>query len=109
MKPLTLGNVTLQLPLTVKTDSNYSYVYEADTCRICRVAWHAAATWDEDVTIANLFAASPDLLLAAEALLRHLDVYEDMVTPFHGTDGERVYAAKIGLYTAIARARGKES
>lgn len=54
-------------------------------------------------------AASPDLLLAAEQLLHHLDVYEDMVTPFHGTDGERVYAAKIGLYTAIARARGKES
>jgi hypothetical protein len=100
MKPLTLGNVTLHLPLTVKTDINYSYVYEADTCRICRVAWHAAATWDEDVTIANLFAASPDLLLAAEQVIAAYESEGDII----GYD-----IAMTNLRTAIARARGKES
>lgn len=109
MKTLTLGSVTLALPLEAKDDSNYPYVVDAAGNRWCRVAGVVGESFEDDVSIARLFAASPDLLLAAERLLHYLDVYEDMVTPFHGTDGDRVYAAKIDLHTAIARARGKES
>lgn len=96
---LTLGPVTLQLPLSVRrANGDEPFVVDADGNSVFFVNYLVSASWDDDVPLATLFAAAPDLLVAAEALVADYDE-----SPF-GT-----WPQLEALRTAIARARGKEN
>jgi hypothetical protein len=99
---LTLGAVTLQLPLNVKRTSLAPFVVDADDIMICRVDYADSTTTTEDAAIAALFAASPDLLVAAEALM---DIHSLGVLAF---EDKAIADATDRLIHAIARARGQE-
>lgn len=103
MKSLTLGNVTLDLPLSADLDGLHgaSYVDTSDKNRTL-----ATLETDGHRELATLFAASPDLLLAAEQVVKESE------PPADESDWEpsriRFGAALDNLRTAIACARGRK-
>jgi len=97
---LTLGPVTLALPLSVAPRSRYEgFIEDADGMRVCCVDYAMGATAAENDRIAHLFAAAPDLLLAAEDVLFML---ANMATILDAEDDRKCNALRL----AIARARG---
>jgi len=96
---LPLGPVVLELPLTVDARAAHeSYVDPPHDPSRLPVS-HARLENEGHRELAYLFAASPDLLLAAAL---------DSGGHYHngGDDEGRVYGAKGALRLAIARARG---
>ena len=88
---LTLGPVTLQLPLT----SDGVLIRE-------RRGFVLADCGTNGARVATLFAAAPDLLVAAEALM---DIHSLGVLAF---EDKAIADATDRLIHAIARARGKD-
>lgn len=103
MKTLNLGNVTLDLPLSADLNGLHgaSYVDTSDKNRTL-----ATLETDGHCELAVLFAASPDLLLAAEQVVKESE------PPTDESDWEpariRFGFALDNLRAAVARARGQQ-
>lgn len=95
MKTLTLGDETLVLPLVLDVQVDSTYIDDAKGVSVA-----AIGGWEHEKK-ARMLAASPDLLLAAESLLRVLPA----PVTFASVDPETAVAVEA-LRTAIARARG---
>lgn len=114
-RTITLGPVTLALPLRADPVGDgcagYTYVDTADRSRVV-----ARVSGEGRGALSHLFAASPDLLLAAEAVVKLTENHNhrgicnaNNLTHLGGGGRSCPMATEFrALRTAIARARGRE-